>query len=288
MMGMTGFGHGELRNDRMQLTLEMRSYNNRYLDVFVNLPGSLKVLEPRLREYVAARVQRGKVEMFLAVTEADGDLSVQVDAARVRMYLAALSELKRLSGVRERVGLSHLIGLDGVMRSESRRDPEAIWTEVQPLLEEVFGEFQRARAAEGRATEGDIRRLAEEIRSQVAAVEAAAPRIEEKIGQGLRDRFRELLGNGVDEQRVMAETAVLLIKFDINEEIQRMKAHLGSLFDALGREGAHGKRLDFVCQELGREINTIGSKSTLLEVDQAVIAVKDALEKIREQLRNVE
>ncbi len=106
--------------------------------------------------------------------------------------------------------------------------------------------------------------------------------------EGLRQRFRELMGEGVDDARIMAETAVQLVKCDVNEEVQRLKAHLETLFAALDAAGAQGKRLDFVCQELGREINTIGSKSTILEIDAAVIAVKDALEKIREQLRNVE
>ncbi len=288
MTSMTGFGHGELRDERAHVVLEIRSYNNRYLDVFLNLPANLKVLEPRLREYVASRIQRGKVELFLSVTETEGDLAVQVDQERVRAYLAAFGELKRLSGIRERVSLSHLAGLEGILKTETRRDPEALWALALPLVESVFKEFQMSRELEGRKTEGDIRRLAEDIRGRVQVIEGMVPRIQEKISQGLRERFRELLGEGIEESRILAETAVLLTKFDINEEIQRMKAHLGSLFEAIGRDGSHGKRLDFVCQELGREINTIGSKSMMLEVDQAVIAVKDALEKIREQLRNVE
>jgi uncharacterized protein (TIGR00255 family) len=288
VISMTGFGHGELRNERAQVVLEIRSYNNRYLDVFLNLPGSLKLFEPRLREYVAARVARGKIELFLSVTEAEEDRGVLVDEARLAAYRDAFERIRRAGRLRGRAGVADFARLDGVLRSESRRDPEALWTLMQPLLDSVFAEFQRSRQVEGRKTEGDIRRLAEEIGRQVHLVEGLAPKIEQRISDGLRERFRELLGDGVEEPRILAETAVLLVKFDINEEIQRMKAHLDSLFDALGRDGAHGKRLDFVCQELGREINTIGSKSMMLEVDQAVIAVKDALEKVREQLRNVE
>jgi uncharacterized protein (TIGR00255 family) len=122
----------------------------------------------------------------------------------------------------------------------------------------------------------------------MSAIEAKVPEIEVKIRTGLRERFQELLGDGVDESRILAETAVQLMRGDINEEVQRTKAHLDSLQEALGSKGPQGKRLDFVCQEIGREINTIGSKSMMIEIDQAVIAVKDSLEKIREQLRNVE
>ena len=155
-------------------------------------------------------------------------------------------------------------------------------------MEKVFADFDRSRAVEGSRTEEDISRNALEIRSRLAVIEAKVPDIEKKIREGLRERFRELLEDGVDESRILAETAVQLMRYDINEEVQRMKAHLENLTDTLRQTGPQGKKLDFVCQELGREINTIGSKSVALEIDQAVIAVKDSLEKIREQLRNVE
>jgi uncharacterized protein (TIGR00255 family) len=288
MTGMTGFGHGEFQDKRGRMTLEMRSYNNRYLDLFLNLPFNLKVLEPRIREYLSARILRGKVEVYLGVSELEEEVTVSVDEERVRMYVEAINRLKRISGIREKTRLSHLTGLEGILKSEIKRDPDALWNLLLPLFDKVFEEFRHSRAIEGKKTEDDIRKLAEQIGAHLARIEAAVPAIEAKIMQGLRDRFKELLGEGVDETRIMSETAVQLVKSDINEEIQRMKAHLESLFDAVGKEGSHGKRLDFVCQELGREINTIGSKSMMLEIDQAVIAVKDVLEKIREQLRNVE
>lgn len=288
MTSMTGFGHGEHRDSRLQIVLELRSYNNRYLDVFANLPYSLKQLEPRIREFLSARVQRGKVEVYLSLTELEDDSEVVVDHARVRTYTTALEELRRLAGIRERPTLSHLIGLEGVLKTVTRRDPEALWELITPLLQKVFHEFDASRVAEGRKTAQDIGRWAAEIRARIGIIEEGVPEIEQKIRTSLRERFKELLGEGVDESRILAETAVQLMRFDINEELQRMKAHLGSLEDAIDAAGPQGKRLDFVCQELGREINTIGSKSMTLEIDRAVIAVKDSLEKIREQLRNVE
>ena len=288
MKSMTGFGHGEHRDSRVQMVLELRSYNNRYLDLFINLPYSVKQLEPRLREYLSARIQRGKIEFYLSVTELEEQSDVFVDHARVRTYLTALEELRRLAGVRERPGLAALMGLEGVLKTVSRKDPDALWALISPLLEKVFADFDLSRATEGRKTEADIARCAEVIRTRLAGIEARVPEIESRIKEGLRERFRELLGEGVEESRILAETAVQLMRADVNEEVQRMKAHLESLLEAIGLEGPQGKRLDFVCQELGREINTIGSKSVSLEVDQAVIAVKDSLEKIREQLRNVE
>ena len=288
MTSMTGFGHGEHRDSHLQMVLEIRSYNNRYLELFINLPYSMKQLEPRVREFLSSRIQRGKVEFYLSITELEEASDVIIDHARVRTYLAAIEELRRLAGVRERPGLAQLIGLEGVLKTISRKDPEALWTLLTPLLSKVLADFNASRAAEGRKTEQDVQKSVAEIRGHIGAIEARMPEIEGKIRQGLRDRFKELLEDGVDESRILAETAVQLMRSDINEEVQRMKAHLESLDDALGRPGPQGKRLDFVCQELGREINTIGSKSMTLEIDRAVIAIKDSLEKIREQLRNVE
>ncbi len=288
MTSMTGFGHGEWRDPSLQMVLEIRSYNNRFLDLSINLPYSIKQLEPRIREFLSARIQRGKVELYLSVLELEEGTEVLVDKGRVRAYMDALEQLRRTTRIRERPALSHLIGLEGVLKTVSRKDPEASWAALLPLLEKVFADFERSRAEEGTRTEADIRRLAAEIGERLVLIEKRVPEIEVKIRESLRERFRDLLEDGIDESRILAETAVQLVRFDINEEVQRMKAHLESFRDSLGRSGPQGKRLDFICQELGREINTIGSKSVSLEIDQAVIAVKDCLEKIREQLRNVE
>ena len=288
MTSMTGFGHGEHRDSRVQMVLEIRSYNNRFLEMGINLPYSMKQLEPRVREYLAARIQRGKVEFYLSVVELEDSSEVVVDHERVRTYLAALGELRSLAGSRERPTLAHLIGLDGVLKSVSRKDPEALWALVEPLLGRVFADFDSSRTSEGKKTQADISRIASEISEKMSLIEAKVPQIELRIKTTLRDRFHELLGEGVDESRIMAETAVQLMRGDINEELQRTRGHLEHLREAVGAPGPQGKRLDFICQEIGREVNTIGSKSMLMDIDQAVISVKDSLEKIREQIRNVE
>jgi uncharacterized protein (TIGR00255 family) len=288
MTSMTGFGHAESRDPGLQMVLEIRSYNNRFLELSINLPYSLKQLEPRVREFLSARIQRGKVEIYLSVIELEEGTEVLIDQGRVRAYMAALQQLRRVTGIREKPSLAHLIGLDGVLKAVSRKDPDASWRTLVPLLERVFADFEKSRVTEGSKTAEDLKRLAAGIAEKISLIETMIPTIEKKIKESLRERFRELLDQGIDESRILAETAVQLVRFDINEEVQRMKAHLESLTEAIGLPGPQGKRLDFICQELGREINTIGSKSVTLEIDQAVIAVKDALEKVREQLRNVE
>ncbi len=288
MTSMTGFGHGESRDPGLQMVLEIRSYNNRFLDLSINLPYSLKQLEPRVREFLSARIQRGKVEFYLSVVELEEGTEVLIDQGRLRAYMTALEQLRRTTGIKEKPALAHFIGLDGVLKTVSRKDPEASWATLLPLLERVFEDFEKSRTAEGAKTGADLRRLSAEVERKITTIEGKVPEMETKIKESLRERFRELLDEGIDESRILAETAVQLVRFDINEEVQRMKAHLQSLVESLGQTGQQGKKLDFICQELGREINTIGSKSVTLEIDQAVIAVKDTLEKIREQLRNVE
>jgi uncharacterized protein (TIGR00255 family) len=133
-----------------------------------------------------------------------------------------------------------------------------------------------------------VQAILDSFEAQVERIEGLAPLLEERLKNDLRARFREVLGDSVEEARLLTETAVLLARSDIHEELVRVRAHLGSFRAAVGEPGAVGKKLDFLCQELGREVNTIGAKNALPEVDAAVVALKDALEKIREQVRNVE
>ena len=157
-----------------------------------------------------------------------------------------------------------------------------------PRLESLFREFEASREAEGAKIALDIAKLLESVEEERAGIAGKKDEAEVHIRTALRERFTELLGSGIDENRVNAETALLLVKFDIHEELMRMGAHLENFRAAVLEEGAIGKKLDFICQELNREANTLASKNLQLEVQSAVIRIKDSLEKIREQLRNVE
>jgi uncharacterized protein (TIGR00255 family) len=165
---------------------------------------------------------------------------------------------------------------------------DAYWNDFQPILETVFREFDELRQAEGEATAKDILKLLGAIETELVKIEAVAPQLQEKIRNELRTRFEDLLPNGIDENRILTETAVLLMKSNIHEELVRSRSHLQSFRKILGDSEPMGKKLDFICQELNREFNTIGAKNLLIEVDGAIVALKDHVEKIREQLRNVE
>jgi uncharacterized protein (TIGR00255 family) len=285
---MTGFGAGEHRDEKRQLSMTLKSYNNRFLDLFVYLPPALSVLEPQVRRFLSERVNRGRVELYLKSVELEEAPRVSLDRSAVRVYAQLLRELAREAGIRERLRLSHLLKLEGVLRTETGTDPQELWPVLEGLLERTFREFDQARAREGEATQRDVLAILAVFEGEIARIEALAPKLEERLKNDLRARFREVLGDAVEEARLLAETAVLLSRSDIHEELVRVRAHLASFRAAVGESGAVGKKLDFLCQELGREINTIGAKNALPEVDAAVVALKDALEKIREQVRNVE
>ncbi len=288
MKSMTGFGYREYQDETIQLSITLKSYNNKYLDIFATVPQSCGQLEPEIREYLNERIARGRVECYLQIRELKETVDIQLDRDAVAMYVKTLREIVDIAGLSEEIHLSHLLRMDGLFRQNRLRDIDQIRARVFPVLEETFAAYEESRKLEGVKTRADIEKQLSTIGDAVNLIEEKAGEMEATFMETLRERFREVCGNVVDEQRVLTETAVLLVKYTINEEIVRMKSHLGQFGSAIAAEGPVGKGLDFLCQELGREINTIGSKSVLLEINQKVLQVKEALERIREQVRNVE
>ncbi len=285
---MTGFGHAETDLDGMLATADVRSYNNRFLELSVLLPSYLAVLEPRVREMLSGRVERGKVEVIVRITEHTEQGTIVVDEALARSYIEAMKSLSAMLGSGEGPHLAQLVRMEGVFRVRKERDQERLWEIVHGILSEALRGFEVGRVREGRHTEVDILNQIGVVEAELQRTEGLAPALESKIREGLRVRLQELVGDRYDETRLLAETAQVLTRFDVNEELKRMRAHLEGFRASVAKGGACGRMLDFICQELHREINTLGSKSLMLEVDQCVLRMKDALEKIREQVRNVE
>jgi len=285
---MTGFGYADSQNERMSIAIEVKSYNHRYLDIFVSLPPYLNALEPNVRARVAERAERGRVEVGVRLMELADDVRVLVDRRAASAYKEALETLVAELGLRDTVGLSHLLRLEGVVKADRVRDMDAYWRAVEEPLIRALAAWDATRAVEGAALQRDLASAVGGIEAEVALVGSRRGHIETSIKEDLRKRFAEVLAGEVDEGRVYAETALMLVRFDINEEIVRLGAHLAGFRAAMDEENGTGKKLDFIAQELNREVNTIGSKSIDLEVSSAVIRAKDAIERIREQLRNIE
>jgi uncharacterized protein (TIGR00255 family) len=285
---MTGYGFGERQDAGISLSAEIKGYNSRFLDIFVYVPAYLSSLESKIREYISARYRRGKIEVMIRFKEHNQAVSVSVNLEAARAYEEAISLLARTLRVNEPPGLSVLLGMEGILEVEKNRDDSRYWELVKPVLEAASDRFCADRIREGKHTEADIFSHIAALEASVLTVASHGPALETAIRENLRSRFTEFLGDKFDENRIFAETAVLLMKYTISEEISRLQSHLAEFRAEAERNESPGKKLDFLCQEINREINTIGSKTPVLEVSRAVVNMKDALENIREQFRNVE
>jgi uncharacterized protein (TIGR00255 family) len=287
MVSMTGFAFGEANAGPIRITAELKSYNNRYLDLILGLPPALASWEPALRDALGSSIARGRVEFNVRLKEAAEGASVEVNEPLAQQYKKALETLKRTTGATGTVTLELLAGQPGVLGAARDYDPIALRAAAGALQVKLLAEFQAARAAEGTRLEADIRRQLEVITLGRLEIAGKAATMEVVFRENLQRKFHDLAAEA-DENRILAETALLLVRYGINEELVRLESHERAFRELLADQAPVGKKLDFLCQELGREINTIGSKTTFAEVQQRVVAMKDALENIREQLRNVE
>lgn len=323
MNSMTGFGYAEDEDSGVNLSVEIKSLNNRFLDLIISLPASISVLEKQIREVLHRGFVRGRLEIAVRARDVEEPLDITVDEAAAAEWKAALERLAGFLGTREGVSLDLLTRQDGVFRISRGRSPEVYWKILKPLLTSACVQVQADRHREGEQLQRDIALQIARIRESLARIAERAQEIRAEVEEALRSRFHEILGDEAGEQRVLLETASWIARTDINEEIVRLEAHIEAFTEeafteeapsgadsfapearsaaeapsagvdvspAAGPAGraAKGRKLDFLAQEMGREINTIGSKTPRADVSRRVVEMKDALEKVREQLRNVE
>jgi len=288
MNSMTGFAWQERTTSDISVSVEIRGYNNRFLEVSLSLPSWLSCLEPQIRGLVSDRCGRGRVDVSIRVKEPNARVNVTVNTAAAKAYMEAVSKLGDILGIDEKISLSRLIEMEGVLETEKNLDVERSWNAVEPVLQEALATFVAERAREGKHTEDDILASVGRIELALQTVTSHVPTLEATIKENISARFKELTGGSIDENRILAETAVLLMKYTVSEELSRLSSHLCEFRAEAARNDRPGKKLDFLCQEINREVNTIGSKSTIAEVSRAVVEMKEALENVREQLRNIE
>ena len=285
MRGMTGYGRAEHATEARRIAVELKSYNSRYLEVQVNVPPGYGELEPLLRALITERVSRGRVELSLSVADLTDAVQVSADTASARAYLAALRELSDVAGGGP-VTLSNLLAVGGFLKE--RREPcvERVWSGCRQPLEQAFAQFEAACCRDGSVTATDLRRLLAQVEREVDLIETQAPQAAQRQRAGVAARVQELLADAVDEERLIVALATLLAKSDVNEELVRLRGHLDAFRDALAG-GERSKKLEFISQEMMREANTVAAKGAAFSISAAAVRVKDAIERIREHLRNV-
>lgn len=293
---MTGFGRAEVRGDTLVVLVEARSVNHRHLDIALRLPRTLTALEIEARKVVATRAERGRVDVTVVATPVAGQSTQRVvtDLALAREYAArarALANELDDAGLAGSVTMQWLLERPGVVRLEDSEPVEASvpWPLLEAALSRALDELVDRRTAEGERLAQELRSLHAELRIIVDTMAARAPAAITRREERLRERIRSLLGGaGVDEARILTEAAVWADKGDITEELTRLRAHLAEWALVLDKGGPVGRPLDFLLQELGREVNTVASKADDLELSQAALAGKGVLEKMREQVQNLE
>lgn len=289
MNSMTGYGYKETVVDGTQVSVEIRSVNSRFMDLNVNIPSYLNSLEARIRSLVTESIARGKIDLSIRVRDLNSTATVTADPKAAKMYYDAISQIADAIGLqKENIPLSLVVGQEGVLNVSHDYDAEVYWNKINGILGEVLAQFVSDRKREGENLKTDLLAKLDVLDSCAAFFKEWQPKMEEKFRTQIEGRFKELLGDHADENRIMEETAAMLVKYTINEEIIRLASHLKALRKEFLENPVPGKRIDFICQEANREINTIGSKNQFTEVGAMVIKAKDALENIREQSKNVE
>jgi len=290
---MTGYGRAEVAGARLSLSVECKSLNHRHLDIALRLPRALSALELDARRVIQGAVQRGRVEVSVSVAPLEGapsaDLTINMAQARAYIDMArrAGDELK-LGGIPT---LQWMLEQPGVISHEEQAplSPDEGWPLLHDGLAKALAELRARRDTEGTALDKELRALLAAMGEYVGVMAARGPAAAERKQQRLRERIQALLGaTPLDEGRLATEVAMWAEKSDITEELARLRAHMDEFARLLDEGGAVGRTLDFLIQEMNREVNTVASKADDLELSQAAIAVKSTLEKLREQAQNIE
>ena len=288
---MTGYGGASGTCSGLEVTAEVKSVNNRYLDCSVRLPRSLLFAEDSLKSAVQGHISRGKVDVYISVdAAASDDMEIRVNEPLLHSYLNTFAD------VAERFGVTNDTSIMGLMRipdlfvvARKEQDKQELADAICALLEQALHEYDAMRAREGQKLLQDVLSRLETIETLVGAVERRSPQTVEEYRARLRQRMDEVLaGAGVEESRILAEAAMYADKVAVNEETVRLRSHIAQMRLMLSGGSPVGKKLDFLVQEFNREANTIGSKCSDSEIARTVIELKGEIEKIREQIQNIE
>ena len=288
---MTGYGSAKGTAAGLALSVELKSVNNRYLDVSVKLPRTLMFAEEPVRSAVAKHITRGKVHVFITADASQSDsVEVRVNEALLRGYISALGEVRDKFSLTDDMSLMSLCRLPEVLSTERRElDADELTSGLLAILEEALSGYDAMRGREGEKLRDDVLGRIDEIGRLTGIVEERSPQTVAEYRARLEQKLRETLeGMSVDDSRVLTECAIFADRVAVDEETVRLRSHLSQLKAMASGESPIGRKMDFLIQELNRESNTIGSKCQSADIARVVVDLKAEIEKIREQIQNVE
>jgi uncharacterized protein (TIGR00255 family) len=287
---MTGFGRADTEKDGTKFTVEINTVNNRYLEYQIRIPKSLAPLESEIKNLLNDTFRRGKIMVIINWEQALNEGDLALDEAKTDAYMKIYGLLKEKYQIKGDISFRDFVALpDLVKTSKEDESLEEIWGILKPALMEAGRAADEMRRIEGENLVSDMLQRISAIKIATEEVESAAPKNVEIFREKLNSRIKELQGDSpVDEQRIAQEVAILAEKSDITEECIRLKSHMSQFEQSLGQKKPMGKRLNFILQELNREANTIASKSSDYEISHRVIMIKEEIERLREQVQNIE
>ncbi len=288
---MTGYGRGESSSDGITVGVELRSVNSRFLEVSSRLPRSLSLRENEIKEIIRGRISRGKINLVINVErEVEGQPPLKINISAARAYYKLLSQLKKAVKLTQPVRLEHLLQFSEILEQrETEGTDEQEWQITKDALGKALEELEQMRKDEGGELEADFRSRIRYLEGTLDEIESLSKEQVPLERDRLRERIKELIERApVDENRLELEIALLADRLDVTEECVRFRSHNKFFLEAIEKGDAAGRRLNFLVQEMNREANTIGSKSSSTEISHRVVKVKEELEKIREQLQNIE
>ena len=288
---MTGFGRCEIQKDSRKFTVELKSVNHRYLDVNIRMPKKLNFFETAIRSLLKSYANRGKVDIFITYEDlSQAQVSVKYNAALAGEYLKYLKQMEEEFGLENDVRVSTLSRYPEVFTMEEQsEDEEALWHGLKEALEGAFTQFVETRQTEGENLKKDILSKLDLLSEQIGFIEERSPQIVAEYRAKLEDKMKELLADSqIEEGRIAAEVILFADKICTDEEVVRLKSHISHMRNTLEEQDEIGRKLDFIAQEMNREANTILSKANDIEVSDRAISLKTEIEKIREQIQNIE
>lgn len=288
---MTGYGRSEFLSDSCRIAVEIKSVNNRYLDISIKMPRLLNQLEAQIRAELKKHMKRGKVDVFISYEDlTESNMAVKYNARIAQEYWRHFQEMAETFGIENDISVSTLARFPDVFTMEEEPvDPEGIWENLEKTIHEAAEMFEEARIREGEFLRTDLLNKLDEMEQHVAFISAQAPALIEEYRRSLREKVAELLeASSIDDSRIAQEVTIYADKVCVDEELVRLQSHIQATREELSKEGSIGRKLDFIAQEMNRESNTILSKSDDREVSDHAIELKTSVEKIREQVQNIE
>lgn len=289
---MTGFGRGEFSDTIHNFSVEIKTVNHRYNDIMIKMPKHLNYLEENIKRYIKKDINRGRVEVYINVEYiSESPIDVSIDIPLAKAYKYALEKLIEELNIEYKIGLGDILTLNDIVKTERKEmDKNIVWNCLTKALDIALENVKAMRIEEGIALKKDIECQLKTMNYMIVEIEKRAPFVVKEYKEKLKERIKELIDEecDLDEDRLNYEVALFADKSNINEEIVRFKSHVNQFLKSLEYDEPIGRKLDFLIQEMNREINTIGSKASDLYITNYVVDIKSELEKIREQVQNIE